>query len=234
MYAVAKRLPTGGGTGKDQGMERRRWIALLASVALHAGILLGSDAWVVKRAEYGMALGQNSVAVDLVEGAAEPEATPQPLPQPEPLVKPTPEEMAQAVEQKPTPVAAMPKEPEKAARKSHSVAARGKGVSGAGQDAITLRRASGTSAQPDYLNNPPPPYPEECRCRGQQGTVVVKVLVSPRGMAQSVALSRSSGFGPLDRAALEAVRRWRFRAATMGGLPIESYVMVPIRFVLEN
>lgn len=220
-------------------MERGRWIGLLASVALHAGILLGSDAWIVKRAEYGMARGENSIAVDLVEGASEPAAASEPLPPPEPVAKPVPEEMSQAVERKPVPQAVLQRllnhEPEKSPRKSHSVAARGKGVSGAGQDAIALRRASGTTgAQPDYLNNPPPPYPEECRCRGEQGTVLVKVLVSPRGTPQSVALSRSSGFGPLDRAALEAVGRWRFRAATMGGVPIESYVMVPIRFVLEN
>lgn len=217
-------------------MERRRWIGLLVSVALHAGILLGTDAWIVKRAQYGLAQGENSVAVELVEGASEPVATPQPLPQPEPVAKPAPEEMSQAVERQPAaPQAMVQKETEKPPQKAHSVAGRGKGVSGAGKDAITLRRASGaTSAQPDYLNNPPPPYPEECRCQGQQGTVMVKVLVSPRGTAQSVALSRSSGFGPLDRAALEAVRRWRFRAATMGGIPIESYVLVPIRFVLEN
>lgn len=216
-------------------MQPRRWIGLLASVALHAGILLGSDAWIVKNAQYGMAQGENSIAVDLVEGASEPETASEPARPSEPLSKPAPEEMAQAVERRPTPQAVAPKEPEKAPRKPRTMAARGKGSSGAGQDAITLRRASGSSgAQPDYLRNPPPPYPEECRCRGEQGTVVVKVLVSPRGTAESVVLSRSSGFGPLDRAAVEAVRRWRFRAATTGGVPIESYVMVPIRFVLEN
>jgi protein TonB len=216
-------------------MERERWIGLLASVAFHVTILLGSSAWIAHRAQYGMAQGENSVAVDLVEGASEPEAKPAPLPQPEPVAQPTPAEMSQAVVQKPPLPTAVQKEPEKAPRKAHLLAAQGKGVAGRGQDAITLRRASGTSsAQPDYLRNPPPPYPEECRCRGEQGTVMVKVLVSPRGTAQSVALSRSSGFGPLDRAALDAVRRWRFRAATMGGMPIESYVMVPIRFVLEN
>ncbi|WP_018290780.1 TonB family protein [Verrucomicrobium sp. 3C] len=216
-------------------MERERWIGLLASVAFHATILLGSSFWIAQKVQYGMAQGENSVAVDLVEGASKPEAKPEPLPQPEPVAKLAPEEMPQAVVPKPPLQKAVHKEPEKVPRKSHSLAAQGKGVSGAGQDAITLRRASGTSsAQPDYVRNPPPAYPEECRCRGEQGTVLVKVLVSPRGTAQSVALSRSSGFGPLDRAALDAVRRWRFRAATMGGMPVESYVMVPIRFVLEN
>ncbi|VVM07159.1 hypothetical protein MAMC_01459 [Methylacidimicrobium cyclopophantes] len=216
-------------------MERERWIGLLASAALHAGILLGLNGSIVHRAQYGMAQGENSVAVDLVEGASESEATPELPPQPQVLPKPAPEEMAQAIERKPTPRIVEHKESEKSPRSAQSVAARGKGVSGVGRDAITLRRASGTtSAQPDYLRNPPPPYPEECRCRGQQGTVVLKVLVSPHGAAESVAVSRSSGFGPLDRAALEAVRRWRFRAATIGGTPVESYVMVPIRFVLEN
>lgn len=215
-------------------MERRRWIGLSASVLLHAAILFGSDAWIVKNAQYGMAPGENSIAVDLVEGVSEPEPVAETPPPAEPVPKPAPEEMAQAVEQKPAPQTART-EPQRTQRKPHAMAARGKGSSGTGQDAITLRRASGSSgAQPDYLRNPPPPYPEECRCRGQQGTVVVKVLVSPRGTAESVVLSRSSGFGPLDRAAIEAVRRWRFRAATMGGIPIESYVMVPIRFVLEN
>lgn len=216
-------------------MDRERWIGLSASVALHLAILLGSGAWIVKRAEYGMAPGRNSVAVDLVEGASEPEAAAQPLPQPEPDTRPQPGEMTEAVERTPPLRPEVSREAPKPSPKPHPVAIRGKGASGAGRDALTLRRASGTtSAQPDYLNNPPPPYPEECRCRGEQGTVVLKVLVSPRGTAQSVALIRSSGFGPLDRAALDAVRKWRFRPATVGGMPVESYVVVPIRFVLEG
>ncbi|MGD9895820.1 MAG: energy transducer TonB [Candidatus Methylacidiphilaceae bacterium] len=217
-------------------MDRERWIGIGVSVALHAAILFGISPWIVQKAQYGMAQGPNSVAIDLVEGASEPEETSKALPPPEPAVEPAREEMPQLAEQKPAPpVPAVRKAPEKPPRTLRHVALRGKGSAGTGRDALSLSRSSGsTNAQPDYLRNPPPPYPEECRCRGEQGTVVLKVLVSPRGAAESVAVSRSSGFGPLDRAALDAVRRWRFRAATMGGVPVQSYVVVPIRFLLEN
>lgn len=83
-----------------------------------------------------------------------------------------------------------------------------------------------------YLDNPAPRYPLESRRRKEQGTVMVKVLVSPAGKVQELKLSKSSGFERLDKVALDAVRKWRFVPAKQGGRPVEAWVIVPIPFIL--
>jgi protein TonB len=85
-----------------------------------------------------------------------------------------------------------------------------------------------------YLNNPPPAYPVTARRMGQQGKVILRVLVNPAGTADKVELRTSSGFDRLDDAALDAVRRWRFVPARQGDQPVTAWVLVPIVFTLES
>jgi protein TonB len=83
--------------------------------------------------------------------------------------------------------------------------------------------------------NPLPKYPEGARERGVEGRVVLRVRVGADGRALGVTVSRSSGADELDRAAAEAVRRWRFEPARQGGLAVAGSVTVPIRFrLVEN
>ncbi len=85
-----------------------------------------------------------------------------------------------------------------------------------------------------YLDNPAPEYPADSRRRGQQGKVLLHVLVGVAGTADKVEIRTSSGFDRLDEAALEAVRRWRFVPAQQGNSPVAAWVLVPIRFSLES
>lgn len=62
--------------------------------------------------------------------------------------------------------------------------------------------------------------------------MVLEVLVDAAGLPGRVTISRSSGSGLLDGAAVEAVERWRFRPARRGGAPVEGRVLVPITFRL--
>ena len=78
-----------------------------------------------------------------------------------------------------------------------------------------------------------PVYPERARQDGVEGRVVLLVLVGPDGRSQTVKVSRTSGHAVLDRAAVEAVRNWRFRPGTRGGVPVPATVAIPIRFKLE-
>lgn len=84
-----------------------------------------------------------------------------------------------------------------------------------------------------YLNNPRPAYPLAARRRGDQGTVLVRVLVTAEGLAVSVGLEKSSGHPALDEAALAAVKTWRFIPARQGAQAIESPYVVPIVFKVE-
>lgn len=89
-------------------------------------------------------------------------------------------------------------------------------------------------AEADYLNNPKPSYPRLSKRMGEQGEVRLRVLVGVDGRVASVQLSRSSGFERLDEAAMESVKQWRFKPATQGGETLETWVEVPVKFVLEN
>jgi len=85
-----------------------------------------------------------------------------------------------------------------------------------------------------YLRNPSPAYPPLSRRRGEQGTVVLRVFVDAQGGAEQVQVLSPSGYELLDQAAQEAVRRWRFVPARQADRAVAAWVLVPIRFALEN
>ncbi len=91
-----------------------------------------------------------------------------------------------------------------------------------------------SEAKPHYLQNPAPIYPDFARERGWQGVVTLQVAVNENGLAGHVSVFQSSGFKLLDRAAVNAVRRWIFSPAHMGTLKLKSDVKIPIRFVLND
>jgi protein TonB len=107
---------------------------------------------------------------------------------------------------------------------------------GSGQDPGDGSGSGGGSiAHADYGANPAPVYPPDARRRGEQGTVMMRVLVGADGAVVRAEISRSSGYRRLDDAALAAVRkRWRFVAARRDGRAVESWVIVPIRFALTE
>jgi protein TonB len=86
----------------------------------------------------------------------------------------------------------------------------------------------------DYLQNPAPPYPPLARRMGEQGKVVLRVLVSVEGIAERVELKSSSGSSRLDQSALTTVKGWRFVPARQGEQKLAAWVLVPIVFTLEG
>jgi periplasmic protein TonB len=89
------------------------------------------------------------------------------------------------------------------------------------------------STTADYLQNPPPVYPPVSKRMGEQGRVVVRVLIGADGRAQRAELRDSSGFDRLDQAALKTVLGWRYVPGKRGGVPEDMWFNVPINFVLE-
>lgn len=84
-----------------------------------------------------------------------------------------------------------------------------------------------------YLNNPAPSYPAMSRRLGEEGRVLLNVLVGTDGLAKHVTIAKSSGFTRLDEAALNAVAKWKFVPAKTLGLPVQASVNVPIVFKLD-
>ncbi len=85
-----------------------------------------------------------------------------------------------------------------------------------------------------YLNNNPPAYPAAARRRGIEGTVVIRAEIHDNGRCHHVAIRKSSGHPLLDKAALDAVRDWRFVPARRGSRIVTAWVDVPITFRLNN
>ena len=89
------------------------------------------------------------------------------------------------------------------------------------------------SSNADYLQNPKPAYPPLSKRLGEQGKVVVRVLIGLDGTAQQAEIKQSSGFDRLDQAALNTVLRWRYVPGKRAGVAEAMWFNVPISFVLE-
>ena len=79
----------------------------------------------------------------------------------------------------------------------------------------------------------PPKYPPEENRRGVEGTCVLIVSIDASGGVLDVQVERSSGNRNLDRAAVQAARRWRFNAEVRDGRKVASRVRVPVDFKLQ-
>ena len=78
-----------------------------------------------------------------------------------------------------------------------------------------------------------PRYPAAALRSGETGTVMVEVAVDSKGVPTDVSIENRSGNRELDRAALSAVKQWRFQPALRDGTQVASTVMVPVQFELD-
>jgi protein TonB len=214
----------------------RRWRVriptLAAVVALHATALF----MLMQYAPVGEALGAavpivvNLISPPRVEMAPQkPEVDP-PKPMPKPLRKATTPPIIAAPVEAPSPISvpAPPPEPPPSAATA--------------QPAVPPQASAAAPALPvvpprfnaDYLRNPAPAYPPLSRRMGEQGRVLLHVLVTAEGEPERIELRTSSGSARLDGAALGAVKRWKFIPARQGDRPVPAWVLVPISFNLQG
>ncbi len=89
----------------------------------------------------------------------------------------------------------------------------------------------GTSP-PECIYCPNPAFSEEARKAKLQGSVLLRLVVTPEGRAGRVRVAKGLGFG-LDETAIEAVRAWRFKPARdPSGKFIPMWVSVEVTFRL--
>jgi protein TonB len=58
--------------------------------------------------------------------------------------------------------------------------------------------------------------------------------VGTDGAPKDIKVETSSGYRELDRAAIEAARKWRFNPAIKNGQKTEGYVRVPVAWNLNQ
>jgi protein TonB len=83
------------------------------------------------------------------------------------------------------------------------------------------------------LNNPAPAYPSLSRRLGEQGIVLLEILILADGSVGEVRVKESSGHKRLDETAAKAVKRWRYRPARRGNTAIEYWYLQPVEFSLN-
>ena len=89
-------------------------------------------------------------------------------------------------------------------------------------------------ASPDIkYHNRKPSYPPDAALRGEQGTVVLLIHVSPDGLVSGVDVLRSSGFSELDRAAEDAVETWHFLPSVKDGRAVPDDIPMRIVFAMD-
>lgn len=93
-----------------------------------------------------------------------------------------------------------------------------------------IATAPGDRPVPLPDQSPAPAYPAAALRRGDSGTVVIQVVVDTRGAPLDVKVIQRSGSRDLDRAALEAVRDWRFQPAQSNGQPMQGTLEIPFDF----
>ncbi|MCX7230112.1 MAG: energy transducer TonB [Burkholderiales bacterium] len=89
--------------------------------------------------------------------------------------------------------------------------------------ASEVARRVGPRVDASWAGNAPPPYPAAARRMGEQGEVRLDVHVGVDGSVIDVQVRASSGSPALDRSAMDAVRRWRFRPATVDGQAVSEW-----------
>ena len=205
-------------------------------IALHILFLIGFQSGMKPDNENN--LDDTRVMANLVspEAAQQPQAAPA-----APPPKPKQEQQKKTVDEKstqaPTPPQTQQQTPTPPAPQSKSESQ----TPNATVAPATTSGSSGTPIQTDigklvvvYQPDADAYYPSFSKRSGEQGEVVVRLIIDESGSVEDVALLRSSSFPRLDRAASEIGRRYRFKPFLVNGAPARISTNLLIKFNLKN
>ena len=97
------------------------------------------------------------------------------------------------------------------------------------QPAMPHIRADPRAVQSKAISQPFPEYPTTARLNRQQGTVVMLASIDENGKVREPYVIVSAG-PLLDGAALRAIRTWRYRPASLDGIPVLEDTSITIVF----
>ncbi|WP_298034404.1 energy transducer TonB [uncultured Desulfovibrio sp.] len=198
-------------------------------------LFTGSTALPIPQKEMGITVDFAVVPEDEpVSGPSEPAAA-APEPEPEPIVDSEPEPVIKAAQPAPKPQPKPTPKPRHVAQALPPAAAPAAGGSApptvnATPSPVVQKGAESGNAV--VLQRVKPSYPALSLRKGEEGRVVLSVLVKADGTAGNVNIKRTSGFPRLDTAAENAVRRWRFEPYRIGGLATDHEYSVVVEFSL--
>ena len=107
----------------------------------------------------------------------------------------------------------------------------GDGTGGSGGPSFDTE-AIQPDVSPEELGHENPAYPDPMRNRGIQGRVTIQMVVGKDGSVESASVIGSSGYGLLDRAALDSAYTYSFSPAYKEGIPVRCYATKTVVFRL--
>jgi protein TonB len=93
-------------------------------------------------------------------------------------------------------------------------------------------RVGGNVAQPTLVRRVEPEYPRTAVDARLQGVVILDTVVAEDGRVLDVRVLRSAGV-LLDRAAIAAIRQWRYTPLELNGIRVKFLLTVTLSFRLE-
>lgn len=95
------------------------------------------------------------------------------------------------------------------------------------------RASADREPSPVASASPAPAYPPSALRAREEGTVLVRAEIDATGSPTNVGIAKRSNSRDLDRAAVNAVRKWKFEPAMKDGKAVASTVQVPVDFKLD-
>lgn len=214
-----------GGPASARLGGRRFSPALLVVIAIHVAagwVLLQTD--MLRKAVTAAA----PLMVNLVESA--PPQAPPPTVLPPPRLAPPPQLLAIVPEIQ---VAAQPAAIQAPPAPAEPVAVQQPVVAPVQVAAVPAPLRTVSASEATFLTPLQPEYPRYSKKLHEHGTVLLKVLIDEEGLPRQVLVQQSSGFERLDDAAVQAMRRVRFKPFVRDGIAVAVWATsVPIGFDL--
>ncbi len=87
---------------------------------------------------------------------------------------------------------------------------------------------------PTPTNKLPPTYPSSLLSKGLGGRVLITCSIDESGQVTGTSIKQSSGHPELDKAAINAVNKWKFKPASKGGRKVKATCVVPFNFEVKK
>lgn len=87
---------------------------------------------------------------------------------------------------------------------------------------------------PTPVSKTQPTYPSSLLKKGVGGKVLITCTVDATGRVISTTIKQSSGQPELDKAAINAVNKWKFKPGVKGGKPVKATCVVPFNFEVKK
>ena len=91
-----------------------------------------------------------------------------------------------------------------------------------------------SDSQAQIIERSQPDYPVEAVRANEEGEVRLQIALDTQGNIADVRIVQSSHSRALDKAAVDAARKWKFRPAMHDGQPAAATIEVPVQFHLDE